>query len=121
MRSSTNRKACQSARWSCRRLAGILRLFCSLICSADDRPSQSPASRQRRSRRSPNGFLTVDELAGRGPLGRSSLYAEVRAGRLRAHQWRGRLVVAEADLAEWLAVRPLDRADGRAPEVSTDA
>jgi excisionase family DNA binding protein len=49
---------------------------------------------------------SISELAGMLGLGRSTLYEEIRAGRLRLTKLRGRSIILAEDLAEYLeAVR----------------
>lgn len=49
---------------------------------------------------------SVEELASRSTLGRSFLYQEIKAGRLRARRAGTRLVVLAADAESWLASLP---------------
>ena len=70
---------------------------------------------RRRCRQQPTGFFTIQQLAARSPLGRSGLYVEVARKRLRAHRWRGRLLVSEEDFRLWLAAEPVPA--GPAPMV----
>jgi hypothetical protein len=67
----------------------------------------SARPRRRRDRHLPAGFSTVDALVPRSPLGRTALYAEIRRGRLVAHRFRNRLVVAESAFRDWLAAEPV--------------
>jgi hypothetical protein len=68
--------------------------------SAKDRPGRPGR------RRLPAGFLAIDDLVEAGEA-KSTLYRHVKTGRLPAHQWRGRIVVAETDYQAWLDVTPL--------------
>lgn len=49
---------------------------------------------------------SVETLAARSALGRSFLYQEIKAGRLRARRAGTRLVVLAADAESWLASLP---------------
>jgi len=73
------------------------------------RADKGPADHQtqprrawRRSRRCPPGYLSVADLAERGPLSLSGFYVEIKEKRLPAGLWRGKLlVVAERDFEAW--------------------
>jgi hypothetical protein len=62
----------------------------------------------------------VAGLAAIAPVGRSTVYNDIRSRKLDACTWRGRLVIPEAAAREYLAVLPLDdAADSGAAEPSS--
>lgn len=50
--------------------------------------------------------MSVEDIATRSALGRSFLYQEIKAGRLRARRAGTRLVVLVADAEAWLETLP---------------
>ena len=45
---------------------------------------------------------SVDELCEQAPWGRSTIFAEIKAGRLRARKLRGRTIILDEDLRTYL-------------------
>jgi hypothetical protein len=81
-------------------------------------PVTATLPRRRRPSRFPNGFHSVASAAALLGRATSGIYRDIELGRLRAHSWRGRLVVSDADLAAWLLPERLDPA---APVGSAEA
>ena len=50
--------------------------------------------------------LTVDEVADVVPIGRTTLFKEINAGRLRAHKAGRRTLILSTDLDDYLATLP---------------
>lgn len=57
--------------------------------------------------------IRLSELAKRGPLSRSTLYAEIAAGRLVARKLAGRTVVLDDDWRRYLESAPIVKTKGR--------
>jgi hypothetical protein len=78
-------------------------------------PNLSPANagcgRPRRRRRLPIGYLSVRDVAERSESARSTVYRHIELGRLPACTWRGITVISERAAEDFLAVKPLRRAD----------
>jgi hypothetical protein len=65
-------------------------------------------ARRRRCRRLPAGYHTVAEVAediAHSPP--STVYAAIKAGRLRAASWRGKIIIAAQDARDYAAIKPL--------------
>ena len=65
-------------------------------------------ARRRRCRRLPPGYHSVAEVAesiAHSPP--STLYAAIKAGRLRAASWRGKIIIAAQDARDYSAIKPL--------------
>ena len=77
---------------------------------------------RRRCRRAPSGYISIRQLAEQADAALSSAYAWVEAGKLPASRWRGIIVVAERDVAEFLRLKPLRSvvADTAEAEVNHD-
>jgi hypothetical protein len=64
-----------------------------------------PEMKPRR-RRAPEGYRTIGELVADGRAARSTLYRCAKTGELPTSECRRRIVVADADYENFLAVRP---------------
>ena len=82
---------------------------CDAASAASVSDKERVQPRQRR-RRPPEGYLTIDDLAALDDADRSTIYRHVKNGSLPAHQWRRRIVVAERDYRNFLAVTPRNHA-----------
>lgn len=49
---------------------------------------------------------TIDEVSQFIKCGRTTIYAEIREGNLKARKLRGRTLILEEDLRQWLASLP---------------
>ena len=101
----------------------------SNLTTADDggaHRTPEVASRKTRSRRrrrhAPNGYISIRQLAEQADAALSSAYSWVETGKLPASRWRGIIVVAERDVAEFLSLKPLRSvvADTAAGEANHD-
>ena len=62
------------------------------------------AERQRRARQR---AMSIDGFCQRYEIGRTTAYAEIREGRLRARKCRKRTIVTEDDADDWLQRLPV--------------
>ena len=81
------------------------------VCELQENVSVETAHRRRR--RLPPGYHAVAEVAeniAHSPP--STIYAAIKAGRLKAASWRGLLVIATEDAQDYAAIKPLQRVEG---------
>jgi len=82
------------------------------VCKLKENLSVETAHRCRR-KRLPPGYHAVAEVAeniAHSPP--STIYAAIKAGRLKAASWRGLLVIATEDARDYAAIKPLQRVEG---------
>ncbi len=75
---------------------------------AGKRDRKAPrAQAEHDQRNAPEPFAySIDDICECGPFGRSTIYEEIREGRLIARKMRGRTIVLPADFATYLANLP---------------
>jgi hypothetical protein len=78
--------------------------------------SITETARPRRRKRLPAGYLVASEVAEITHSPPSSIYAAIKAGRLKAASWKGQIIVAVKDAHDYSAIKPLRPANMDAAE-----